>query len=837
MRHTAITGFIAAGLATCALSSGCADLDLDAPPELIHARFDPDARVIPMPTDIVRDAEASRLDIPLDGDLTAAEEEFYRALNTQDAWSTAMPASLEFTAPISEASITNNTVQVWHMRATPTRVDDLQIHLDESGTRLTIDPPRYGWHRGDRYVAVVRGGSQGLYGRGGEPVEADAAFYFLRLTDRLDTLEHRRAFPGDNAAERQDAADQLEEIRADLAPDFDFIAESGIPREEVAALWSFSVTEATELAMDKASQRMPLPIDLLLDPDTLKVDMPAAPWDSRVVRDAKIALSRLDGFSTSAPVLFGFTAAMDIETLTADSLRLFVEEEDDLREIEAEIRVLDDHQHVEIYPVGGPLEEKTRYVVTVADSVRDSDGQPVALMPAGALMRLSQPVADDGQSLVGDLTDDDAGRIEQVRARVRPMIRDSGDELLVAWSFVTQSITEPMHDLLAAPATLDVDPDPTYVADTSAGDALREFPLGITSLGNVGRVYHGTIKSPVFLDPVTRAFRTDGGHEVIDIPFTMALPKNIDEGTRLPAVIFGHGLSTERHFVLALANALTKKGFAAIAVDLPYHGLRTSCFSEDEARESLDPITGELTPLGDACVGDATCSEDGRCVLPDGSPGELAMQPVINMPAYSGTTYIEIDHIANTADHMRQSLLDMSALTRSLREGDWKSVIGFDIDGDEIHYVGVSLGGILGSVLTANSPHIKNAVLNVPGANLVELFSESPTFKDRINALLEREGTERGEYEAHKLLAAGHWITDGVDPQSFADKLQDGHGIMVQMATLDTVIPNQFTRLLADLADVPRRDYIASHAFLNLPLEPEYWRGTNDMANFIAGED
>ncbi len=266
--------------AAWACLSACG-LDLDPPAKVIHARFDPDAKVIPMPTDVLRDGVAGKLDIPIDDTLTPAEKSLYTVMNTQDGWSSAMSATVEFDGPIDRTTINADTVQVWHWRATPARVDDVRIAISDDEQKLTIDPPRTGWERGERYAIVVRGGAAGVEGKAGEKVECDAAFYFLRQTERLDTPAHEHAFPGNTAAERQDNARKLEEIRADLAPVFDFAAGEGLARENVAALWTFTVTQRTELAMDKASQRMPLPIDVLQGPPTPATSTsPLAPWDT-----------------------------------------------------------------------------------------------------------------------------------------------------------------------------------------------------------------------------------------------------------------------------------------------------------------------------------------------------------------------------------------------------------------------------------------------------------------------------------------------------------------------------------------------------------------------------
>src|SRR5205809_128808 len=165
MRHVATLGLAFASL----IVSGCTNLGLDEAPKIIHARFDPDASVIPMPTDVLRDATANRLNLPNDTDkerakLNPAETEFYNYLETLDGWSSLMSATVEFTGAIDPKSISDGTVQIWHWGALPERVSDARISLSADGKKLTIDPPRTGWLRGDRYVALVRGGSKGLTG-------------------------------------------------------------------------------------------------------------------------------------------------------------------------------------------------------------------------------------------------------------------------------------------------------------------------------------------------------------------------------------------------------------------------------------------------------------------------------------------------------------------------------------------------------------------------------------------------------------------------------------------------------------------------------------------------
>jgi pimeloyl-ACP methyl ester carboxylesterase len=815
-------------------------LELDPAPAIIHARFDPDAKVIPMPTDVLRDDEAGHLDLPIDDTLTPAELELYGWLNTMDGWSSASTAKVELTGAIDRATVTPETLQVWEWRETPMPVEGVTIEIADDERSIEIIPPRTGWRRGGRYLVMMRGGEAGIEGAAGEKVECDAAFYFLRQTTRLDVEEHARAFPGATAAERADQAAQLEEIRTDLAPMFDYFAGRGVPRDQVAALWSFTVTEQVELAMDEPSQRMPLPIDLILDPDTGRVDLPPAAWDSQTVLDAKAALAGYDGFGTSMGTLFGFTDRVDPDTISDATVELWriVDGGAPVRE-PATIELLADGINVEITPDAQPLPERTTFAVVVRDGVRDADGRPIALMPAGRLMQARAPVFDGANSQVGVLDEHQAAKLERVRGDTVDFLDAIGGpaagDVLASWTFTTMSVQAPIDAWIAKPAETGVSPDPTLLRDEEAWEAIDDFGLAISSLFWVDRVYHGHIESPVFLDQRTRGFRADGGHTVEQVAYTMTLPESLDENEPVPVVIFGHGIMTERRFVLAIGDSLARRGFAGISIDMPMHGERTHCWTEGPL-SIPDPETGELTPLGPVCQNGATCSEDGRCVDAQGVEQPLTTWPVVGMPMASGAAFIEVEKIANTRDHFIQSVIDLGSLLRSLREGDWASITGHPIDTSRIYYVGQSLGGILGATFVALHPEVGTAVLNVPGVDTVDLFRESGYFGMHVDAFFNREGVDPESFDGHRFLNVARWFMDAADPASFAGRLGVGRDVMIQMATLDFIIPNAYTEKLAALSGAPRRDYIAEHAFLVVPVEPEYGRGNDEMAEFLAGE-
>jgi dienelactone hydrolase len=360
------------------------------------------------------------------------------------------------------------------------------------------------------------------------------------------------------------------------------------------------------------------------------------------------------------------------------------------------------------------------------------------------------------------------------------------------------------------------------------GQALADFPFGLGSIFNVSDVYQGTIKSPVFLDPTTRAWRGDGGYDVQDIHFTMTMPKNVSGP--VPVVMFGHGLITERRFVLALGDALAAKGFAAIAIDFPYHGERTYCATGGPI-SIVNPLDGNLTSLN-PCQAGSTCNAVGRCVDASGQGNHHATFGVISTPVASGAVFIEIDHIANSKDHFQQALIDLGALDRALRLGNWQAATGHAIDTTRIYYSGQSLGGIMGAVFLGTAPDIARAVLNVPGASLLPMFDDSAFFSSQLDAFFTRQHVDRASFDGRRFLTVAHWFMDRVDPQHLGP-ITGHRKLLLQMALLDEVIPNANTKLLQSVTGAPRKDYLAEHGFLVIPAEPEYFRATADLASFL----
>ena len=819
---------------------------------VIHALFDPGAGEVPRPTDLLRDASAGRLAIPTDGDRSPTERAFLEALNQRDGWPSETPAEVRFTGALDPASIRAAALPVYELAPEGTRLVEVEVRVDPPSRpeKLIIGPPAGGWTPGRRYFAAAIGGDRGLRGADGEAVVADAAFYFLRLETPL--TEHHRALPGQTEAEQRANAERLEALRLELAPHFAHLARLGVPRGSVAALWSFTVSEATSIVMDAGRGVMPLPSDFLRDPASGLITLPSSSDDSPFEAKMKRVLGDLDGFALSAGLTFTFSAPIAPRTLTSTTVRVFAFPEDGPpREVPLAVFARHRDTAARLELPEGPLAPATDHLVVVTKAVQDSRRRSVVPMLPGVFTLLDAPLWDGERALLPNLSPEQAARLEPVRAKVRrglAALEGALDpaEVAAAWPFRTMSIAPAMRAARDAAEIAGTPRDPQQVEERSTIRAALDFPLASLTMLRVAKVFEGHIVVPDFLDPLTRARRADGRFEPREVRFVMSIPVGHRERDPLPVAIFGHGLMTERRFVLAIADALAGEGMAAIAIDLPYHGERTHCsWSGPQCLVNpLDTSGPQICP--NPCQRGTTCAADGRCVDSAGNGNALATWPVVPFPQASGAAFVDVEGMDGTRDHFYQAITDLSALRRSLREGNWRAAIGFDID-PNLRYVGQSLGGVLGAVFTAVHPDLQRAALNVPGAGVIELFRESRVFAPHLDAYLTREEVERGSPEHERLLDVGRWIMDAIDPASFApyllersfddDKPLADRRLLIQMATLDVVIPNDSTRLprlLERLSGVRRVDYLAEHAFLVIPVEPAYLRGTRDVARLLG---
>lgn len=844
----------------------------DPPVPYAWIHYDPGAQQLPMPSDLVWDESSRRLALPIGPDTPPAEAALREALNLSDGWSTTTAITFEASEALDPATVTADSVQVWEMGLEPLQLGALEVSLDPGSHRVEIGPPPGGWAPGGHYTVVIHHADGGLRTAAGEPVGPDAAFTYLLADEPL--TDHPRAFPGGSAAEQAETAEALEQVRLALEPALQHAEATGLARADLSAVFSFHVTRWPELAMDPDSQRMPLPFDLLIDGSTGLVHLPPSPGDDALEADAKAVANTLRGFSVSADLSFEATADLDPRTVTEDTVQLWDLSQTPVR-IPAAVSAwreqgLCDTEpegcvYVQLDPEPLPLDPGTTYAVVVTGGITDVWGEPLQPMPIGHLLKLPHPLIEGGVSQIGTLSDEQAAQIEPVRAKLQGLFETlERGAVVAAWPFTTMDRTEALRQVVSIPEQMGYDAAPTVLDRGPANQLFGSDPLSdlfpgllnpadvvyLPRVDGVAEVIEGTIPVPIHLDPTTRRWREPP--VIDDVHFLATIPQGIPADEPVPVVIFGHAVVTDRRFLLTIAGELAQRGFAAISIDLPYHGERIHCVEASLVAvpnffpELLQPLVGFTDTMiwmpPCASGDDATCSPTGECLGPNGQPEPFSSFPIVDIRPASGAAFLDVHDLPHIPDHFRQALVDLGALRYSLQSADWSTALGRELRTDRFLYAGQSLGGILGSVYVASDPHIARAVLNVPGANLVDLFIDSTFFGPQMDEYLDSIDVEVGTWEHERLLNIARWLIDSVDPHTVAHVYpEEGRAALIQMDRIndelgDIVIPNHTTETLAEVSGLPVIEYPSVlHGDLVIPLIGDQM--LEDLADFLAEGD
>ncbi len=556
---------------------------------------------------------------------------------------------------------------------------------------------------------------------------------------------------------------------------------------------------------------VPFPDDLYLDASG-RLELGALPSESMAfpsyAATMRSAGSSLDGFGALGPIYFRVDGAIDPASLPstgADSLgddaSVFLVDADPASpsafdRIPVEVRWDPATSMLALRPRDGhALRAGRSYAAVVTNAVRGSDGLP--LSPADAFRTVrdaaSRPtdpalaeawdhygpvLANVGAARVVGVAVFRVQTVERTLADARTIVR-AGDAPTVT---IERAITGADLDAL-----LGVPESPTLGLDVPGG-VLHE---------HVGWVIDGRFTSPNFMSPEPQthgAFtRDDDGALIVqrqdDVWFTLVLPAG-DLG-ELRTVIFQHGLGSDRSNVFSIAEALCAQGWAVLAIDIPFHGMRADvpdvaldrahAFGPGEGPDLFGDTTGDAVYL--AFVGAA--DEDGA---------------------------LSAFHPFYVRDVIRQSVVDLMSASRVIDEHDWSTLSDAGGPSDltladaPIGFVGVSLGGIVGTTFVTAEADVGAAVLNVTGGALTHIVSGSPSFRGAFLPLLApRVGlsTEILETSGHEIifrpeLALYQMFLDGGDSMTFGPILGERPiDVLFQMAVDDETLPNSATEGLA----------------------------------------
>lgn len=841
---------------------------------------------VPTPNDLAISATTGLVNAPIDDAGTPAQQEFTRDyLNTLNGF----PVSATGTAEVIGGDLDPDSLTADTVFVVPLEGGDLSgdpvITYDTTKKTLNIAPPNGSWGKSRKLALVVVGGKNGVKKVGGGTVVGTTTWALVRSKGTLVTctdLTSAECRPLISAAPLSTAqAVALEGLRRGYAPVLDMLDDDiGVPRSDVALMWVFRTVDQPEATFDPAASVIPFPNNLLLSPTTGRVNLPV-PTTPGLQQQLVLGLNTLDGFSLTAPIVSENSdtrGALDMDAIEAASLdggtTGFAKLTLDGGPLQPRVQVclncesskLADGGTGVFFPDGGgifpapqqlqfvprrPLEERTQYAGWVTTDLRDTQGRKVMAAPAFALMRSSAPLLDNGKSTISGVSDAQAAALEPARLALKPMfdaLSAAGvprKNLALAFGFRTQSTVSVVQQLNAIPAAL-----PATVALPSSVNNIGPLlpPAVLAAMPNVAKVFQAQVPLPFILTGTGGTLNPPMGlPQFRRAPALITIPVGTPPANGWPVLIFGHGLTSNRTAALAFANTAATIGKATVAIDVVYHGERTSCAgstaatmaSSDDAA-CANPVNQQCDAASGRCVARASFSPAACQFGTDGVTGDLGCQAqgqglclstnlceggdflrtaTNNPPQIAAWNFLNLTNLFATRDNFRYAPLDFAMLIKVLKvptgtagslaarlaAADPNAVL----DTSTIDYTGQSLGGFNGAMTSSVNPDLRRVALNVPGSDQVQVLLTAPGFATQRAGFLGNLATlglRPGMPAFDQFMVLARMILDPADPQNAIytgvnQSMPATRRVYIQYIENDVVIPNPTTVQLINAAN------------------------------------
>jgi hypothetical protein len=253
--------------------------------------------------------------------------------------------------------------------------------------------------------------------------------------------------------------------------------------------------------------------------------------------------------------------------------------------------------------------------------------------------------------------------------------------------------------------------------------------------------------------------------------FILMIPMSSKHG-KSPIAIYGHGVGVVKEtMLLTVGHTNAKNGIATIAIDQPNHGSR----SQKDGGDIFDILNPEgFTRLSGMVV-----------------QSSLDMSSLL------------------VAVKTSMSDLDVAPSGNAWWHRFWYSG-GFDvpdIDTNNIHYQGTSMGGVLGTSFIASAVDLKSAFLQVSGVGISNILAHSMLFETFGFENLIPDNASAGE--AALFIQMLQQEFNRGDAINFAHYIKNPvHGraprkLVVQYGIGDEVVYNPATEALAEITDLP----------------------------------
>jgi pimeloyl-ACP methyl ester carboxylesterase len=304
---------------------------------------------------------------------------------------------------------------------------------------------------------------------------------------------------------------------------------------------------------------------------------------------------------------------------------------------------------------------------------------------------------------------------------------------------------------------------------------------------------------------------------LVTVPNTTSVGHGAKPAGGWPVLIFQHGLTRNRLDAIAIADAAADFGnYVVVSIDLPLHGIPGPTATGGAFYQAGNERTFDLDIVNNSTL----------AAGPDGQ-----IDP-------SGIQFVQVPAPLVTRDNLRQGAADILTLVRSLPNLDLDGDGAGDINATRVHYIGHSLGGIVGGTFlgTAGAAEVRTGELAMPGGGVAQTIFDSPAFGPRIKQGLAAQGITEGSTLYNQFIRDAQTIVDAGDPINYIENAVNARPLLVLQVvgggTLpnggtspsDQVVVNSATKRLIDAAGLPR----ISAAGLN--------PGPKGYVNFIFGD-
>jgi hypothetical protein len=370
----------------------------------------------------------------------------------------------------------------------------------------------------------------------------------------------------------------------------------------------------------------------------------------------------------------------------------------------------------------------------------------------------------------------------------------------LSWNFTTQSVEDSFNAIAALVPAQTIGVQATGLTTANVG------------LYGKANIYAGTTVMPYYLTAPTgihdgvavrqRNWLGVGGGYItrfnpmpvktgdVTIPVLVTVPNAQAHGgagcpkptAGYPVAIVQHGLGGDRTQALAMADSFADACFIVAAIDAPLHGLGSTSplFAGPIERTFNVDLINNTTG---AVVKDA----QGNYI------GDGKTDP-------SGAHFINADYPVTTRDNWREAQADLIVFAKTVANLDIDGG-GPDVDPSQIHYVGLSLGALMGSVASHHAG-FRTSTLAAPAGVVTKAFFDSPALSPRVVPGLEAKGLVKNSTLWNNLtLRDFQTILDAMDPINHIAASRAKQPVLLFQMDGDIVLPNSSQQRMVTAGD------------------------------------